>query len=180
MRVHSQESLAAKTFIGFIALIMRNRIYCLLREQMMRLESKRNYLTVPAAIRELEKIEMIRAQDSRYRIDHALTRVQKNILGSFGIDEEWVRKDAIKVGDYRSTLKRGNKKMPRRPSVPALEKKIKETEMKLIAAKARCERIGQQLNELYKTRDSIQAEIIMEAFNKSGKTMRELMTFLKR
>lgn len=45
--------------------------------------------------------------------------------------------------------------MPRRPSVPALEKKIKETEMKLIAAKARCERIGQQLNELYKTRDSI-------------------------
>ena len=120
---------------------------------------------------------MIRGQDGRYRIDHALTCVQKNILGSFGIDEEWVRKDAIKVGDYRSTLKRGNKKMPRRPSVPALEKKIKETEMKLIAAKARCERIGQQLNELYKTRDSIQAEIIMEAFNKSGKTMRELMTF---
>ena len=70
--------------------------------------------------------------------------------------------------------------MPRRPSVPALEKKIKETEMKLIAAKACCERIGQQLNELYKTRDSIQDEIIMEAFNKSGKTMRELMTFLKR
>lgn len=99
MRVHSQESLAAKTFIGFIALIMRNRIYCLLREQMMRLESKRNYLTVPAAIRELEKIEMIRGQDGRYRIDHALTRVQKNILGSFGIDEEWVRKDAIKVAD---------------------------------------------------------------------------------
>ena len=99
MRVHSLESLAAKTFIGFIALIMRNRIYCLLREQMMRLESKRNYLTVPAAIRELEKIEMIRGQDGRYRIDHALTRVQKNILGSFGIDEEWVRKDAIKVAD---------------------------------------------------------------------------------
>ena len=99
MRVHSQESLGAKTFIGFIALIMRNRIYCLLREQMMRLESKRNYLTVPAAIRELEKIEMIRGQDGRYRIDHALTRVQKNILGSFGIDEEWVRKDAIKVAD---------------------------------------------------------------------------------
>ena len=99
MRVHSQESLAAKTFIGFIALIMRNRIYCLLREQMMRLEFKRNYLTVPAAIRELEKIEMIRGQDGRYRIDRALTRVQKNILGSFGIDEEWVRKDAIKVAD---------------------------------------------------------------------------------
>ena len=39
------------------------------------------------------------AQDGRYRIDHALPRVQKNILGSFGIDEEWVRKDAIKVAD---------------------------------------------------------------------------------
>lgn len=99
MRVHSGESLATKTFVGFIALIIRNRIYCLLREQMQRLTVKRNYLTVPAAIRELEKIEMIRGNDGRYRIDHALTRTQKTILGSFGIDEEWVRTKAVKVAD---------------------------------------------------------------------------------
>ena len=99
MRVHSGESLATKTFVGFIALIIRNRIYCLLREQMQRLTVKRNYLTVPAAIRELEKIEMIRGNDGRYRIDHALTQTQKTILGSFGIDEEWVRTKAVKVAD---------------------------------------------------------------------------------
>lgn len=99
MRVHSGESLATKTFVGFIALIIRNRIYCLLREQMRRLTVKRNYLTVPAAVRELEKIEMIRGNDGRYRIDHALTRTQKTILGSFGIDEQWLRKVAVRVED---------------------------------------------------------------------------------
>ena len=99
MRVHSGESLATKTFVGFNALIIRNRIYCLLREQMQRLTVKRNYLTVPAAIRELEKIEMLRGNDGRYRIDHALTRPQKTILGSFGIDEEWVRTKAVKIAD---------------------------------------------------------------------------------
>ena len=99
MRVHSGESLATKTFVGFIALIIRNRIYCLLREQMRRLTVKRNYLTVPAAVREFEKIEMIRGNDGRYRIDHALTRTQKTILGSFGIDEQWVRKVAVRVED---------------------------------------------------------------------------------
>ena len=99
MRVHSKEFLATKTFVGFIALIIRNRIYRLLREQMQRLTVKRNYLTVPAALRELEKIEMIRGNDARYRIDHALTRTQKTILGSFGIDEQWVRKAAVRVAD---------------------------------------------------------------------------------
>lgn len=69
--------------------------------------------------------------------------------------------------------------MSKRQSLPVLEKKIKETEKKLATAKQRYDRLGQQLNELNKQRNLLQAEMIVEALNKSGKTMRELMTFLK-
>ncbi len=34
---------------------------------------KPNYMTVPAAIRELEKKEMVRGLDGVYRFDHAIT-----------------------------------------------------------------------------------------------------------
>lgn len=69
--------------------------------------------------------------------------------------------------------------MSKRQSLPVLEKKIKETEKKLATAKLRYERIGKQLSELHQQRQMLQAEMIVEALNKSGKTMRELMTFLK-
>ena len=52
--------MSAKIFIEFIALIIRNRLYNLLKETMHRLEKKANFMTVPAALRELEKIEMVR------------------------------------------------------------------------------------------------------------------------
>ena len=51
------------------------------------METKSTYMTVPKAIRELEKIEMIRRNNGRYRLDHALTKKQKTILSSFGISE---------------------------------------------------------------------------------------------
>ena len=47
---------------------------------------KPNYLTVPAAIRELEKIEMTRQLDKVYRLDHAVTKTQKVILSAVGMD----------------------------------------------------------------------------------------------
>lgn len=69
--------------------------------------------------------------------------------------------------------------MGKRQSLPVLERKIKETEKKLATAKQRYERIGKQLGELHQQRERLQAEMIVEAVNKSWKTMRELMTFLK-
>ncbi len=60
MRVQTAESLSAKIFIEFIALIVRNRIYNLLKETLLRMETRQNYMTVPAAIHELEKIEMVK------------------------------------------------------------------------------------------------------------------------
>ena len=85
LRVASEESASTKIFIGFIALIIRCRIYQALKNKAKGLVKKPNYLTVPAAIRELEKIEMCRHLDKIYRLDHAVTKTQKVILDAFGI-----------------------------------------------------------------------------------------------
>ena len=52
----------------------------------MKLDSRPNYMTVPAAIRELEKIEMVHLTDNKYRLDYAVTATQKTILKAFGMD----------------------------------------------------------------------------------------------
>ena len=78
-RVHTSESVHAKIFIEFVALIIRSRFYTCLKEQMQK-NGKKNYMTVPAAIRELEKIELIRQSDREYRMDYAVTATQKEIL----------------------------------------------------------------------------------------------------
>ena len=97
LRVQSDEAAGAKILIEFIALIVRCRIYTLLKDEMDRLKKSPNYMTVPAAIRELEKIEMVRQTDGVYRMDHAVTATQKAILRAFDIDAEYVRREAGKL-----------------------------------------------------------------------------------
>ena len=58
---------------------------------MKKLDKKLNYMTVPVAIKELEKIEMVRQLDNIYRLDHAVTANQKVILKAFGLDENSTR-----------------------------------------------------------------------------------------
>lgn len=71
--------------IKFIALIIRSKIYTTLMDEMIRIGSKPNFMTVPAAIKELNKIELIKTLDGVYRLDHAITAIQKAILKAFGI-----------------------------------------------------------------------------------------------
>lgn len=97
LRVQSDEAAGAKILIEFIALIVRCRIYTLLKDEMDRLKKSPNYMTVPAAIRELEKIEMVRQKDGVYRMDHAVTATQKAILRAFDIDAEYVQREAGKL-----------------------------------------------------------------------------------
>ena len=87
----------AKIFIEFIALIIRNRIYNYLQDEMKALAKRPNFMTVPAAIRELEKIEMVRLTDNRYRLDHAVTATQKTILKAFGMDAGTVKNYAAEI-----------------------------------------------------------------------------------
>lgn len=97
IRVHSDESASAKIFIEFVALILRNRIYTSLMDEMKRMNKKPNYMTVPAAIRELEKIEMVRQTDNIYRLDHAVTATQKTILRAFDLDENHIKQKAEEI-----------------------------------------------------------------------------------
>ena len=103
MRVHADESTSAKLFIEFVALIIRNKIYTSLKAAVLKNERKANYMTVPAALRALEKIEMIRGGDGIYRLDHAVTATQKEILRAFGLDEEYSKEQA---GELSETLRK--------------------------------------------------------------------------
>ena len=97
MRTHTAQAMSAKLFFEFVALIVRNRIYNLLKETMLRLQTKQTYMNVPKAIRELEKIEMVRCNNGRYRLDHAVTRRQKTILSAFGLSDKDVFQSAGEI-----------------------------------------------------------------------------------
>lgn len=99
LRVYSDESASAKIFIEFIALIVRCKIYTCLKDEMKNLDKRPNYMTVPAALKELEKIEMVRQLDNVYRLDHAVTSVQKKILRAFGIDVAYIKYRASEISE---------------------------------------------------------------------------------
>lgn len=99
LRVAGNESAAAKIFIEFVALIVRCKIYTQLKAMMKEMAKKPNYMTVPAALKELEKIEMIRQLDNVYRLDHAVTATQKTILKAFGADENYIKARASRLGE---------------------------------------------------------------------------------
>lgn len=98
-RVHGSESVNSKIFIEFVALIIRNKFYTYLKDQMKKNNKSENYMTVPAALRELEKIEMIRQSDGNYRLDHAVTATQKEILKAFDLTERSIREQAIGINN---------------------------------------------------------------------------------
>lgn len=98
MRVYHDEPTHSKIFIEFVALIIRNKIYACLKDRMKELHKKKNYMTVPAALKELDKIEMIRQADGVYRLDHAITATQKDILQAFNLTAANVKKEAGILG----------------------------------------------------------------------------------
>ena len=97
VRVQSDEAADAKIFIEFVALVIRNKIYTSLKDAVLEDDSRANYMNVPAAIKELEKIEMIRQNSGEYRLDHAVTATQKAILKAFQMDAAYIQKEAAKI-----------------------------------------------------------------------------------
>lgn len=116
IRVYSEESARAKIFVEFVAMIVRCKMYIKLKEEMKKLDKKLNYMTVPAAIKELEKIEMVRQLDNIYRLDHAVTANQKVILKAFGLDANSIKYFAselskeLKEAELRKENKDGKNK----------------------------------------------------------------------
>lgn len=79
LRVHSGESVAGRLFVEFAAMILRNAMHVALDARMEEAGGKANFMTVPAAVAELEKIEVVRQADGIYRLDHAVTATQREI-----------------------------------------------------------------------------------------------------
>ena len=80
-------------------MLVRCSIYTHLKDALKKMDQKPNYMTVPAAIRELEKIEMVRQLDDIYRLDHAVTAKQKTILEAFGISAANVKYKAANISE---------------------------------------------------------------------------------
>lgn len=56
-------------------------------------------MTVPAAIREVEKIELIRQSDRGYRMDYAVMATQKEILKAFNMTAANIRTQAAAMNE---------------------------------------------------------------------------------
>ena len=100
MRSHTNEGVEGRIFTQFIALIIRNKIYTTLQKENEKLEKKQNYMTVPEAIKELEKIEMTRQTNKVYRLNHAVTAKQKKILKAVGMNEGNITYRAREIMQY--------------------------------------------------------------------------------
>lgn len=98
-RVYETEPMRSKIFIEFVALIIRNKLYTCLTDRMKETHKKKNYMTVPAALKELDKIEMVRYADGKYHMDHAVTATQKDILKAFNITANDVVKAATEISN---------------------------------------------------------------------------------
>lgn len=104
MRVHSDQALKSKLFIEFIALIIRNRFYNLLKDEAIKTGQRRNYMTVPGAIQTLNKVQMTVRNHGFYQLDHALTKTQKTIFAAFGLSPDEIYEQAQNI-----TVAIGNK-----------------------------------------------------------------------
>lgn len=87
LAVHYDSSLKSKTFIVFIASIVRSIIWHNIKD--LYIKDKKNY-TIPTSLRELEKVEVTKGQNGIYRRTSALNSKNKKILTAFNIDENQI------------------------------------------------------------------------------------------
>ena len=89
-RVHSDEALESKQLTSFVALIVRNELFKSLGP--LRKKDKKKF-TVPAALRDLERLIVTKNENGSYVMRYALTASQKSILKAIGMDEDDVKKE---------------------------------------------------------------------------------------
>ncbi len=179
-RTHLNESTDAKIFLEFVALIVRNRIYKKLKEEYDRIDENPNYMTVPAALRELEKIEMIRGHDQIYRLDHAVTKTQKVILKAFGMDAAYVKQRANRISEQLQIADNvGRQEEMARMTKESLEAKIKKAEERVVKTGETYNSACEELKNLRNKMAAIENEALVEAFMKSNKTIEEAIAFFE-
>lgn len=104
MRVHSESSLASKTFINFLALIVRNKMYRMIKDEVYETLNTGNHMNVTKALKELDRIELTRRNKGVYTLDCSVSRNQKEILKAFNMGEGDVTMTATKLQEILSSL----------------------------------------------------------------------------
>ena len=179
LRVQSDEAANAKIFVEFVALIVRSRMYVLLKDEMEKLDKKPNYMTVPAAIRELEKIELVRQTDGKYRMDHAVTATQKIILKAFDMDAEQIQDKVIGLSRLLEKYAEDGKYYMARPrKMISLEEQIKKQEETVLKVKEKYDSEMMELKDLYAKRNEEKKKELLKAVENSTKTYEEIMAFI--
>lgn len=84
---------------SFVVYSSEIRDFGLLKDEMLKLNVRKNYMTVPAAIKELDKIELVRINQGRYQLDHAITKNQEEILRAFGLTKNHVMARASSISE---------------------------------------------------------------------------------
>jgi hypothetical protein len=107
-RVQTEDSLRSKLFIEFLALIIRSRFYACISDHVHATRTKRNYLNVVSVIKELQKIELIRIGDGVYRLDHAITARQKEILSIFGMGDDDMKAGCRSISNELAAIDAGD------------------------------------------------------------------------
>ena len=87
LRVHGTNSAEEKCFLAFLASIIWNEMHQALKA-VKKEEKDRKHYTVPAAMKELEKVFVTKDTNGNYRRKYALTAKQKKILKGFGLEEK--------------------------------------------------------------------------------------------
>ncbi len=85
-RVHGTEAMEGKCFLAFLSSIIWNEMYQSLKV-LKKEENDRKHYTVPAAMKEMEKIFITKDSRGNYRKKYALTARQKKILKAFRLEE---------------------------------------------------------------------------------------------
>ena len=105
-RVQGSESLKNKTFIAFLALIVRNRMFTLLQAGKQKRKANDNYYSVPKAIKQLEKIMLCENLNGDYRINKNITATCQRLISLFGLSVANLRETASAVADKLKVTKK--------------------------------------------------------------------------
>ena len=135
LRIYGDSDADSKIFIEFIVLVIQNWIYSYLKDEMRKLDKRPDFMTVPAALKELEKIEMVRLTDNKYRLDHAVTTTQKTILKAFGIDasiiKHYAEEISIKLEEAKEMVRTRKNEFS-----DTIEQQIEKAQIKVVKSKA--------------------------------------------
>ena len=103
-RVHSTEGFIGKTLLEFFAIVMRARLYVLLKEEWEQQSQNRDEFCVTKAIRSLNMIKLKQITPATpYVLNQPLTRNQKDLFGCAGLSETMVKD---RIMEYTDSLKK--------------------------------------------------------------------------